>query len=64
MLQYWKGDAEGERPVVFLHVPGGTEEVDLVRGRKVVLALIRALAEGTSEQRGDGRRNVGRAGRE
>lgn len=48
--------------MVFLHVPGGTEEVDLVRGRKVVLALIRALvAEGTSEQRGDGQRKVRRA---
>ena len=46
MLQYWKRDEDGERPVVFLHVPGGTEEKDLVRGRKVVLALIRALVEG------------------
>lgn len=39
---------------MFLHVPGGEEEEDLVHGGRVVVALIRALAEGWGS-----RENVG-----
>lgn len=52
---------KGERPVVFLHVPEGTEEEDLVRGRKVVVALIRALVEGRGQQKGE-RERIGGGG--
>lgn len=49
LLEYWrrepKGLAKGERPVVFLHVPGQAEEEDLKRGRIVAIGLIKALVE-------------------
>lgn len=61
LLQYWR-DRGGERPVVFLHVPGGTEEGDLVRGRRVVVALIRALAEGVEQREEEGAWKGGRGG--
>ncbi|KAI9876925.1 MAG: hypothetical protein M1830_005281 [Pleopsidium flavum] len=54
LLEFWRRGPEGERPVVFLHVPGGFAEEDLVRGREVVVALIRALVE-------DGKRGSGKA---
>jgi len=61
LLQYWRRDRGGERPVVFLHVPGGTGEGDLVRGRRVVVALIRALAEAWGRREGERERKGGRA---
>ena len=44
-MEYWRRDPEGHLPVVFLHVPGGNEEEDLERGRRVTLELIRALVD-------------------
>ena len=35
--------AGGERPVMFLHVPGEAEEEDIERGREVAIALIRGM---------------------
>ena len=40
MLEYWRRDANGIRPCVFLHVPGGWQEEDVIRGREVALRLI------------------------
>ena len=49
LLEYWrrepKGVSKGERPVVFLHVPGQAEEEDLKRGGIVAIGLIKALVE-------------------
>jgi len=53
LLEYWrrepKGMARGERPVVFLHVPGQADEESLGRGRQVAIGLIRALIETRNE---------------
>ena len=38
-------DPVDEMPVMFLHVPKGTTEVDIRKGKLVTIALIRALAE-------------------
>lgn len=45
MLEYWKRDKEGERPVMFLHVPAEAGREDIERGAKVAEGLIRALVE-------------------
>ena len=45
MLEYWRRDPDGRRPCMFLHVPRGTEEADLARGRRVALGLITALIQ-------------------
>ena len=42
MLEYWRRDASGTRPCVFLHVPGGWKQEDILRGRLVALGLIAA----------------------
>ena len=43
MVEYWRHDPEGTRPVMFLHVPPGYDEEDLDRGRRVTVGLIEAL---------------------
>lgn len=43
MVEYWRRDSESARPVMFLHVPDGTTDQELARGRKVALGLIEAL---------------------
>jgi hypothetical protein len=43
LVEYWRRNPEGERPVMFFHVPGGAEEKDVERGRRVALGLIAAL---------------------
>lgn len=44
LSHFWrKNGDEGERPVVFLHVPPESDEDVLDKGRKVALALIRAM---------------------
>ncbi|MCJ1295183.1 hypothetical protein MMC34_006745 [Xylographa carneopallida] len=43
LVEYWRRDPEGERPVLFLHVPKGLEAEDIDRGRKVAEALIQAV---------------------
>ncbi len=50
LLEYWKrgGDRSvggGDAPVTFLHVPTGTEEREIEKGRMVAEGLIRALVE-------------------
>ena len=39
---------------MFLHVPGGTEEEDVLKGRTVALELIRALVESRRAKREEG----------
>ena len=43
MVEYWRRDPKGERPCMFLHVPGGWNEENIERGRGVALELIKAL---------------------
>lgn len=43
LVEYWRHDRGGTRPVMFLHVPAACEEEDLVRGRRVATGLIEAL---------------------
>ena len=43
MVEYWRHDRDGGRPVMFLHVPAGCAEEDLERGRRVAVGLIEAL---------------------
>ena len=43
LLEYWKRDPTGDRPVVFLHVPGGHAKKDIEKGTKVAEALLKAL---------------------
>ena len=43
MVEYWRRDHKSARPVMFLHVPDGTTDRDLARGKKVALGLIEAL---------------------
>ena len=43
LVEHWRRDLEGSRPVMFFHVPGGHGEEDLRRGRRVALGLIQAL---------------------
>lgn len=45
LVEYWRRDPNGPRPVMFLHVPGGYEKEDVERGRQVTLGLISALVE-------------------
>ena len=51
MLEYWRRNPNGRRPCMFLHVPGGVEEEDLERGRRVAVGLITALVESEIAQR-------------
>ena len=45
MVEYWRKNPEGECPVLFLHVPGASDEVHIEKGKQVTLGLIAALAE-------------------
>ena len=36
---------DGERPVIFLHIPAESEEEDILRGQEVTMALIQSMAE-------------------
>jgi len=45
--RYWRRDASGTRPCVFLHVPGGWKQEDVRRADKVALGLI-ALCRGVN----------------
>ena len=42
MLEYWRRDSNQMMPCMFLHVPGGYDEEDIIRGREVTLGLIAA----------------------
>ncbi|KAL8874246.1 MAG: hypothetical protein Q9174_000402 [Haloplaca sp. 1 TL-2023] len=43
LVEYWRRDHDAGPPVLFLHVPGQNEEVDIQVGRKVALGLIGAM---------------------
>ncbi|KAL8809911.1 MAG: hypothetical protein Q9200_003012 [Gallowayella weberi] len=43
LVEYWRRDPEAMAPVMFLHVPGGVEDLDIDRGRKVALGLVGAM---------------------
>ena len=45
MLEYWRRDNEKRRPCMFLHVPGGYGEDDVLKGKEVALGLIAACVE-------------------
>lgn len=49
MVEYWRRDSTTARPVMFLHVPAGSEDDDLDSGRKVALGLIEALVASTQQ---------------
>lgn len=54
LVEYWRRNPNGPRPVIFLHVPGRYENEDVERGRAVTLGLIKALAtswEGSIDNR-------------
>ena len=43
---YWKRDgSQGQRRVVFLHVPNLIGEVEIAKGKEITIALIKALAD-------------------
>lgn len=50
MVEYWRQDNNSIRPVMFLHVPGGSEDDDLARGKKVALGLIEALVSSRQQR--------------
>ncbi|MCJ1384304.1 hypothetical protein MMC17_007420 [Xylographa soralifera] len=59
LVEYWRRDSEGERPVLFLHVPKGVEAEDVDRGRRVAEGLIQAVVGswergGRNEEKGTG----------
>ncbi|KAK5201219.1 hypothetical protein BJ546DRAFT_841468 [Cryomyces antarcticus] len=47
-----EGGKDGERPVMFLHVPGDSDAQAVARGRQVAEALVRALVESRRAQKG------------
>jgi pyroglutamyl-peptidase len=51
MLEYWRRDPDGQRPCIFLHVPGGWSAEDVLRGKEVALGLIAACV-GSEKARG------------
>jgi len=53
MVEYWRRETEGRRPVMFLHVPAGYGEEEVERGRRVAVGLIEALV-GSLIKRKDG----------
>ncbi|MCJ1436893.1 hypothetical protein MMC27_006275 [Xylographa pallens] len=58
LVEYWRRDPEGERPVLFLHVPKGVEAEDVDRGRRVAEGLIQAVV-GSWEEGGKNREKNG-----
>ncbi|KAL8675070.1 MAG: hypothetical protein Q9168_000553 [Polycauliona sp. 1 TL-2023] len=54
LVEYWRRDTKAMAPVLFLHVPGGTEDSDIEMGRKVALALIGAMVASTRRTKGQG----------
>ncbi len=58
MLEYWRRDSNQMRPCMFLHVPGGYDEEDIIKGREVTLGLIAACV-GSEMKRGTERKGMG-----
>ncbi|KAI4155503.1 MAG: hypothetical protein LQ340_000956, partial [Diploschistes diacapsis] len=49
-LEYWKRNPSGDRPVMFLHVPGDHTEEAIEKGVKVAGGLIMALVQSHVER--------------
>lgn len=43
LVEYWRRDLGMVAPVMFLHVPGRVEDLDIEMGRKVAMGLIGAM---------------------
>ncbi|KAL8952332.1 MAG: hypothetical protein Q9222_001743 [Ikaeria aurantiellina] len=54
LVEYWRKDPEKQAPVMFLHVPGNIEDLDIEMGRKVALGLIGAMV-GSMKRKEDGK---------
>ncbi|KAI4173294.1 MAG: hypothetical protein LQ343_003005 [Gyalolechia ehrenbergii] len=52
LVEYWRRDPDMMAPVMFLHVPGRVEDLDIETGRKVALELIRAMVESAMRKKG------------
>lgn len=52
LVEYWRHEKEGGRPVMFLHVPEGYGEGEVERGRRVAVGLIEALVGSLVKARG------------
>ena len=50
LVEHWRRDHHVGPPVLFLHVPGQSEEVDIQTGRRVAVGLIGAMV--ASSRRG------------
>ena len=55
MLEFWHRGQAADRPCIFLHVPNGCSEEDVLKGERVVLALIEAVisSEQTKRERAE-----------
>ncbi|KAL8732926.1 MAG: hypothetical protein Q9181_003775 [Wetmoreana brouardii] len=52
LVEYWRRDPEKGARVMFLHVPGAIEDVDVEMGRRVALRLIGAMVESMRREKG------------
>ncbi|MCJ1393981.1 hypothetical protein MMC18_006858 [Xylographa bjoerkii] len=60
LVEYWRRDPKGERPVLFLHVPKGVEAEDVDKGRRVAEGLIQAVVGSWEEGGKHTRREAGK----
>ncbi|KAL8719460.1 MAG: hypothetical protein Q9225_003531 [Loekoesia sp. 1 TL-2023] len=54
LVEYWRRDPNMKAPVMFLHVPGRIEDLDIETGRKVTLGLIGAMVGSARRKKSDG----------
>ncbi|KAL9600737.1 MAG: hypothetical protein Q9219_002978 [cf. Caloplaca sp. 3 TL-2023] len=52
LVEYWRRNPGMKAPVMFLHVPGKIEELDIEIGRKVTLGLIGAMVGSAMRDKG------------
>ncbi|KAL8757744.1 MAG: hypothetical protein Q9199_001997 [Rusavskia elegans] len=52
LVEYWRKDPKAMAPVMFLHVPGKSEDYDIEIGRKVALGLIGAMVASARRTKG------------
>ena len=55
LYAYYRRGGDGDRPVVFMHVPKGVADEEVGRGANVAAELIKAIVE----SRGEGSKSVG-----
>ncbi|KAL8836225.1 MAG: hypothetical protein Q9170_003002 [Blastenia crenularia] len=53
LVEYWRRDPDTMAPVMFLHVPGRVQNLDIETGRKVALGLIGAMVASARRKYGD-----------